>query len=73
MDAAGRPTVLSNYRRMTEEFLARSSLRFGIATLLAFIICHLPVSDLSLRTSCVFTSSGKIGCCFHPEAGIEMR
>src|SRR6202162_4677293 len=52
MDAAGRPTVLCNYRRMTEEFLARSSLRFGIATLLAFVICTcLPPTFPSARAA----------------------
>jgi hypothetical protein len=39
MDSAGWPTVLCNYRSMTEEFLVRSSLRFGTATLLAFVFC----------------------------------
>jgi hypothetical protein len=52
MDAAGRPTVLCNYRRMTEEFLARSSLRFRIATLLAFVICTcLPPAFPSARAA----------------------
>lgn len=39
MDAEGRRTVLGNHRSVMEEFLVRSSFRFGMATLLAFVFC----------------------------------
>ncbi len=39
MDGEGWRTVLGNHRSMTEEFLVRSPLRFGIATILAFVFC----------------------------------
>src|ERR1700686_630097 len=52
MDAAGGATVLCNHRSMTEEFLLRGFLRFGIATLVAFVFCIcLPLTLPSARAA----------------------
>src|SRR6202162_1325106 len=52
MDASRRPTVFRNHRSMMEELLVRSSLRFGIATLLTFVFCIcLPLTFSSARAA----------------------
>ena len=52
MDADRGPTVLGNDRSMMEEFSARSSLRFGIVTLLALAFCIcLPLAFSSARAA----------------------
>src|SRR5579863_3367194 len=52
MDSSRRPAVLCNHRSMTEEFLVRSSLRSGAASLLIFIFCTcLPLSLSSARAA----------------------
>src|SRR5580704_14760161 len=52
MDAPGGRAVLCDHRSMTEEFLVRSSLRPGIATLLTVVFCIcLPLKFSSTRAA----------------------
>ena len=58
METAGRRAVVSNYRSITEDFLARNSLRFGMS-LSWFYFSALAASDLFLRTPATLQAAAK--------------